>query len=369
MAIPMLDLKTQYNEIKDEVQKSLRSILESGYFILGPNVEALEKEVAAYHSVDYAIGVASGTDALHLALMALGIGEGDEVITTPFSFIAPAEAIMYVGATPVFADIDPLTFNIDPNLIEEKISSKTKCILPVHLFGLPADMDKIMEIAEKHNISIIEDCAQAFGAQYKGNKVGSIGNIGCFSFYPSKNLGCYGDGGMIITNDPGLNEKILLLRNHGSPGGYRHLFVGRNSRLDEIQAAILRIKLQKIDSYNLMRRQKAEIYRHYLNDIVQCQQEYDNCIHVYNQFTIATPDRDQIQVFLRQREIASVVYYPIPLHLQEVFVNKSSVHPCSQPQAERASQIALSIPMYPELKEENIELIVKSITQALKMVA
>lgn len=369
MAIPMLDLQIQYKEIRDEVQRTLQSILESGSFILGPNVKTLEKEVAAYHGVDYAVGVASGTDSLHLALMALGIGEGDEVITTSFSFIAAAEAIMYVGAKPVFADIDPVTFNIDPSRVEEKITSKTRCILPVHLFGLPADMDRLLEVAQKHSLSIVEDCAQAFGAEYKGKKVGAIGNLGCFSFYPSKNLACYGDGGMIITNDPELHEKILLLRNHGSPGGYRHLFVGRNSRLDEIQAAIVRIKLKKIDSYNMMRRQKAAAYRHYLNDIVRCPTDYDDCIHVYNQFTIASPDRTQIQAFLRQKEIASVIYYPIPLNHQEVFINKGTLLLEPQPKAERASQIVLSIPMYPELEEKNIEFIAASIKQALKQVA
>jgi dTDP-4-amino-4,6-dideoxygalactose transaminase len=368
MAIPMVDLQSQYKEIKDEVQEALDAILASGYYVLGPNVAAFEREMEAYHGIEHAIGVASGTDAIHLALMACGIGPGDEVITTPFSFIAAAEAILYVGAVPVFADIEPDTFNIDPNRIEEKITSKTRCILPVHLFGLSADMDRILDIAAKHNLKVIEDCAQAFGAEFNGKKVGTMGDIGCFSFYPSKNLGCCGDGGMALTKDHELYEQLLLLRNHGSAGGYRHQFLGRNSRLDEIQAAILRVKLKLVDSYNQMRRKKAELYRSYLNDIIRCPNELSDRLHVYNQFTVMSTARDQIQAYLKQEGIASVVYYPIPLHLQEVFTSNGNYHFDAQPQTERAAKTVLSLPMYPELKEENIIFIASSIKEALKTV-
>lgn len=362
MTIPMVDLKTQLLDIEDEVNDALKGILRSGHFILGPHVKAFEEEVESYLKVNHALGVASGTDALHLALLALGIGEGDEVITTPFTFIATAEAIEYVGAVAVFVDIDPVTFNIDPSKIEEKITSKTRCIMPVHLFGLPAEMDSITDIAQKYNLSIIEDCAQSFGAEYKGKKAGTLGHIGCFSFYPSKNLGAYGDGGMVVTNDPQLHEKLMLLRNHGSPGAYKHLFIGRNSRLDEMQAAILRIKLKRIDHYNKARQHVAHLYRSLLNDSIVCPPDLKDRTHVYHQFTIRHTQRDAIQNILREKGISSVVYYPIPLHLQEVFENLSSEHN-SFPESETASQQVLSLPIYPEAQEEDIRFIAQTISE------
>ena len=248
MTIPMLDLRAQYESLKNEIENALTEILQSGHFVLGPNVEAFEEEVASFNKVKHAVGVASGTDALHLSLKALGIEPGDEVITSPFSFIATAEAISYNGAVPVFVDINKHTFNIDPSKMEERITSKTKAILPVHIFGQPVKMREILRIASKYNLKVIEDCAQAFGADYKGDFVGSLGDAGCFSFYPSKNLGAYGDGGIITTNDSETYEKLKLLRNHGSASGYNHKFIGFNSRLDEIQAAILRIKLKHINT-------------------------------------------------------------------------------------------------------------------------
>ena len=267
--IPMLDLKAQYKSIGQEIEATIREILESGHFVLGEHVGAFEREIADYHNVKHAVSIASGTDALHLSLKALDIKEGDEVITTPFTFIASAEAIAYVGAIPVFADIDKKTLNISPSQIKDKITSKTKAIIPVHLFGLPADMDEIMDIAKQYNLKVIEDCAQAFGAKYKDVPVGSIGDAGCFSFYPSKNLGAYGDGGIMITNNHEICEKVRLLRNHGTTAPYKHSFIGYNSRLDEIQAAILEIKLKYVDAYNQKRRNLAKIYTSLLSNVVQ----------------------------------------------------------------------------------------------------
>src|SRR4030066_2055062 len=258
--IPMVDLKKQFQEIKEDVFHVLTEILESSRYILGANVSELEKEVADYHGIKEAIGVASGTDALHLSIDALGIGEGEEVITTPFTFFATVEAILYTGATPVFVYIEPDTLNIDVSQIEANITGKTKALLPVHLFGHPADMRTLLNTAKKHRLKIIEDCAQSFGAEANGKKVGSIGDAGCFSFYPSKNLGGYGDGGMIILNNPRLAERIRELRNHGSKGSYKHKRVGFNSRLDEIQAGMLLIKFENIVEYNSKRRQNAALY-------------------------------------------------------------------------------------------------------------
>ncbi|HTR45664.1 MAG TPA: DegT/DnrJ/EryC1/StrS family aminotransferase [Thermodesulfovibrionales bacterium] len=358
--IPMVDLGRQFVGIRDDIFKMMSGILESSHYILGPRVLEFEKKVADYTGVSDAIGVASGTDALHLSVEALGIGEGDEVITTPFTFFATAEAIAYTGAKPVFVDIDPDSFNIDPGRIEEKITPRTKAILPVHLFGHPADMERIMEIAARHRLSVIEDCAQAFGAQVKGKKVGSFGNAGCFSFYPSKNLGAYGDGGMITFDDRALSETLRSLRNHGSKGSYIHESVGFNSRLDELQAGILLIKLGKIDEYNRQRRQKASIYRSLLCDFVSCPTEKKGVSHVYNQYTIMSKERDRIQKELKEHSVSSVVYYPRPLHLQKALGYlgyKEGDFPCT----EKASAEVLSLPMYPELEESAIEKIAEII--------
>ncbi|MEK7197484.1 MAG: DegT/DnrJ/EryC1/StrS family aminotransferase, partial [Nitrospirota bacterium] len=289
--IPMVDLKKEFTEIKKEVFEMLTEILESSHYILGPKVSELEKKISDYHGVAAAIGVASGTDALHLSLDALGIGEGDEVITTPFTFFATAEAVIYTGATPVFVDAEPDTLNIDVSLIEKKITKKTKAIIPVHIFGHPADMAEINKLARKHNLKVIEDCAQAFGAAINNKRVGSFGDAGCFSFYPSKNLGAYGDGGMITLNDSVIANTIKKLRNHGSGGAYKHESVGFNSRLDEIQAGILLIKLKRIDEYNSKRRQNAALYNKFLSGNVKCPKEKNGCYHVYHQYTIMSPER------------------------------------------------------------------------------
>lgn len=356
MIVPMVDLKKQFNNIKEEVFEIITEILESSQYILGPRVRELERKIAQEHGVGEAIGVASGTDALHLAIEALGIGDGDEVITTPFTFFATAEAILYTGATPVFVDIEPETMNIDAGRIEEAITERTKAILPVHIFGHPADMDAITTIAKRHNLKIIEDCAQSFGASIRGKRTGSFGDAGCFSFYPSKNLGAFGDGGMVLLNDPAVAENVRLLRNHGSRGAYRHESVGFNSRLDEIQAGVLLVKLKRIEEYNEKRRRNASLYRELLCGSVLCPVEQAGNFHVYHQYTIRSPERDEIQKRLRDNDISSVVYYPTPLHLQEA-VSFLGYKKGDFPVAEETSEEVLSLPMYPELEESSIRCI------------
>lgn len=349
----MVDLKKQFQEIKDEVFGILTEILESSQYILGPKVSELERKIADYHGVQEAIGVASGTDALHLSIEALDIGEGDEVITTPFTFFATVEAILYAGAIPVFVDIEPETFNIDVTRIEEKITKRTKAILPVHLFGHPCDLEEIKKIAGRYKLKVIEDCAQAFGAAINEKRVGSFGNVGCFSFYPSKNLGGYGDGGMIILNDSDVAGVIRRLRNHGSKGSYRHETVGFNSRLDELQAGILLVKFRHIDEYSRKRRQNAALYSELLSDKVKCPIEKDGAYHVFHQYTIMSEKRDEIQKKLKENGISSVIYYPVPLHLQEA-LRFLDYKEGDFPVAERAAREVLSLPMYPELEKSTI---------------
>jgi dTDP-4-amino-4,6-dideoxygalactose transaminase len=362
--IPMLDLKAQYLPIKEDIKSALKAIIESGQFVLGQNVCSLEKEIAAYHNVSDGIGLASGTDSLHLCLKALGIKGGDEVVTTPFTFIASAESIAYVGAKPVFVDIHRDTLNIDVSKIEAKLTSSTTAIVIVHLFGQSVDMTEVMEIAKKHNLFVIEDCAQAFGATYKGTHVGSMGDAGCFSFYPSKNLGAYGDGGMLITNNTDLSEKVRLLRNHGTTGPYEHSFLGYNSRLDEIQAAILRIKLRHIDEYNQKRNSIAKLYTSILDGSVTCPRELPDRSHVYHQYTIQSPSRDRIKQALKNSAISSVVYYPLPLHLQEAF--KYLRHSEGDfPECETAAKEVLSLPIYPELGLDRAEHIANTILKTV----
>lgn len=365
MKIQMVDLKGQYNELKGEIDAALADVFDSTMFILGPNVRALEEEVAKYCGVKHAIGVASGTDALHLAVRALGIGPGDEVITTPFTFIATAESIAYVGATPVYVDIEPDTFNIDVKQIEAAITDKTKAIMPVHLFGQPANMDAIMGIAKKHGLKVIEDCAQSFGADYKGNMTGSIGEAGCFSFFPSKNLGCYGDGGMITTNSDELAEEIKTLRNHGSRVRYYHHEIGYNSRLDEFQAAILRVKLKRIDDFSKGRRRAAHLYNSRLEPLgLTVPHEDGQGTHVFHQYTFLSDRRDDIHKALTEAKIASAIYYPVPLHQQEVF--KDVCAGVSLPVTEEVAKKCLSLPMYPELTEAHVDEIASVIKDALK---
>ncbi len=364
MNIPMVDLKGQYQDLKAEIEPAMMAALEACQYILGPNVQAFEKEAAEYLGVKHCIGVASGTDALHLALMAAGIGEGDEVITTPFTFIATAEAISYVGATPVFVDIDPQTFNMDLSKIEAAITDKTKAVIPVHLFGQPVDMPALVEICKKHDLKIVEDCAQSFGAHINGKQTGGFGDLGSFSFFPSKNLGCYGDGGLISTNSDELAEHVKVLRNHGMTKRYHHTELGFNSRLDELQAVILRIKLKHIDDYNTNRRRVDEEYKKNMAD-TDVLMPFDNGTghHVYHQYTCLHPKRDAIMQKLQDAGIACAIYYPIPLHQQDVY--KDVCQGQVLPVTEDVTAKCFSLPVYPELEAEKIKLICDTIKQAL----
>jgi len=361
--IPMVDLKTQYHSLKEQIDRAVLDAMESCQFILGPNVTALEQEAAAYLGASHAVTCASGTDALQLAILAAGIAPGDEVITSPFTFIATAEAICYAGATPVFVDIDPKTFNIDPGLIEAAITPRTKAVIPVHLFGQPADMAAIGAICEKHKLLLIEDCAQSFGAAFNGKMTGTIGQLGCFSFFPSKNLGCYGDGGMVTCATAELAEQVKVLRNHGSRVRYHHHVIGYNSRLDDIQAAILRVKLKHIDEFNTGRRRVAQLYSELLKDVATVPFEDGKGVHVYHQYTLLSDRRDQVMARLSEHQIASAVYYPIPLHRQEVFAEA-----CAQltlPVAESVASRCMSLPVYPEMPEETVRLVAATAKDAL----
>ncbi len=366
MPVPMVDLKIQYEAIKEEINSAVLGVMQSTHFILGPQGKALEQEVAAYHGVKHAVAVASGTDALHLALLAAGIKRGDEVITTPFTFIATAEAVSYIGAVPVYVDIDPVTFNIDVAKVEAAISKKTKAIIPVHLYGQPVDMDGLMKIANRHGLRVIEDCAQSFGAEYKNKKTGAIGDIGCFSFFPSKNLGGYGDGGMVITDDDTLAEHLLSLRNHGSRVRYYHDEIGYNSRLDEMQAAILRVKFRHIDEYNEKRGKNAALYNTYFaGSEVITPSGQAGTKHVFHQYTIRVANRDAVKQKLDAGNItSSMIYYPVPLHLQAAY-RDLGVGAGSLPEAERAAKEVLSLPMFPELTESQIRQVSEAVKQAL----
>lgn len=355
MSIPLLDLKCQYQSIKAEVDAAVAAVLESGAFILGPTVEMFENSIAEYLGVKHAVGVASGTDALVLALAALGIGEGDEVITTPFTFIASAECIAAVGARPVFVDIDPHTYNIDPNMIEPAIIERTKAIIPVHLYGQPAEMDRILQIGKKHNLAVIEDTAQAFGACYRGERVASMGEVGCLSFFPSKNLGAYGDGGMVVTGDDRVAERLRMLRQHGSKVKYYHDRHGYNSRLDAMQAAILQVKLAYIDEWNEARRRCALRYNELFSDSpVITPFEAGERTHVYHQYTVRVPDRDAAIERLKSAEIGHAIYYPVPLHLQTVY-GSLEYSEGDFPVTESACEEVLSLPIFPELRHDEQE--------------
>lgn len=362
MPIPFFDIKAQNAAIREELSKAIDSVIESGKYILGENVAQLENEIASYIGVKYAIAVASGTDALHLALKACGIKQGDEVITTPFTFVATAESIAYCGATPIFVDIEPKTYNIDPNKIEEKITKRTKAILPVHLYGQACEMSQIIKIAQAYNLKIIEDCAQAIGAEYQGKKVGAIGDVGCFSFFPTKNLGCFGDGGIITTNDESLAKMIRMLRGHGSEKTYYYEVIGFNSRLDEIQAAILRVKLRFLEKFTDLRRKNAETYYRNLAGIseITLPQELSNTHHVFNQFTIRATKRDALFNHLKSHGISTMIYYPLSLHLQKAFSYLG--HKLGDfPQSEKAQSEVLSLPIYPELQECQLNEIVSAV--------
>jgi dTDP-4-amino-4,6-dideoxygalactose transaminase len=356
MNIPLMDLKAQYRSIRDEVLKAVEGVLEGGRYILGPEVKALEEEVAALCGVDHGVGVANGTDALVLVLDALGIGPGDEVITTPFTFFATAESISRVGATPVFVDIDPGTFNLDASELRSRITPRTKAILPVHIFGQPADMDEVMEVAKESGLWVIEDACQAIGAEYRGRKVGSLGHAACFSFFPTKNLGGYGDGGMIVTDDESLARKLRSLRVHGRTpeSKYINTMLGYNSRLDELQAAILRIKLRRLKEWNEARRRKAHLYNELLQDLpIVTPVEASDRSHIYHLYIIQAEERDALIEHLNRHGIASGVYYPIPLHLQEVY-RFLEYGEGSLPRVEKVAKRTLALPLYPEMTEESV---------------
>ncbi len=379
--IPMCDLQQQYQNLRSEIDEAMQQVAAEGRYILGPNVVALEKEIAAYCDCRHAAGVANGTDALHLALRALRVGPGDEVITTPFTFVATTEAIGIVGAKPVFVDIDPQTYNIDVTKIEAAITPRTKAIMPVHLYGQPCDMDALGDIAQRHKLAIVEDCAQAIGATYKGRKVGSFGDAGCISFFPSKNLGAFGDGGMVVSNNAEVFERVEMLRRHGGKIKYRHCELGLNSRLDELQAAILRVKFRQLDEWSDARRRHAMFYNRALSSLssIVCPHEISEqgtivaiaptvnrrvrC--VYHQYTIRVENRDAIGKQLTAAGVANMVYYPVPLHLQEVHADLG-LGRGSFPVAEEVADHCLSLPMFPELTESQQTHVIGAVRAALE---
>jgi dTDP-4-amino-4,6-dideoxygalactose transaminase len=360
--VPLLDLKAQHAQIREEVLAAVIRVIDSQKFILGEEVQTLEKEIALYSNAQFAIGCASGSDALSLALMAAEIGHGDRVITTPFTFFATAGAISRVGAIPVFVDIDPDTFNLDPELVKTAIESheRIRAIIPVHLFGGCADMDPIHAIAESRGIAVIEDAAQAIGAEYKGRRAGSLGHMGCFSFFPSKNLGGYGDGGMVTTNDGSLAERLRALRVHGCKKKYIHEWVGVNSRLDALQAAVLRVKFRYLDQWSTRRQENADLYRKLLAEagarVIAPQAAPYQTRHIYNQFVIRCSDRDRLQANLKEGGVGTEVYYPLPLHLQKCFADlgyKAGDFPIS----ERLADEVLALPVNPDVSGEDIQYI------------
>lgn len=386
MKVPLLDLKGQYLAMKSEIDTALIRVAESQSFILGPEVEAMEKELCDYLGCKYSLGVSSGTDALLLALMALDIKAGDEVIVPTYSFFATAGVVARLNATPVFADIDPYTFNIDPNDIERKITSKTKAIVPVHLYGQSADMEPIMELAKKHKLFVVEDGAQAIGVQYKeGTKVGNFGDIGCFSFFPSKNLGCFGDGGLVTTNDDVLYERLKIMRVHGGKPKYYHKVIGGNFRLDAIQAAIIRVKLPHLDSWSEGRRKNADLYTKYFieaglaeapgklefddkNKVLLPKAVYQSAdgsiknYHIYNQYVLRVEKRNALKKFLQDNGIGVEIYYPVPFHRQECF-SYLNANDKDFPVSNCACNDSFAVPIYPELSPEQIKYVVDKIAE------
>ena len=355
--IPVLDLTPEVENLWDELNAALQRVLRSGQFIMGPEVAAFEAEVAGYLGVGHAVGVNSGTDALVIGLKALGIAPGDEVVTTPFTFFATAEAISQIGAVPVFVDIDPETYNIDPALIEEKITARTRAILPVHLFGQAAEMGPILSLAEERSLKVLEDVAQAFGGEYRGIKLGALGHAGAFSFFPSKNLGAYGDGGLITTNDARVAEVARMLRAHGATKKYHNELVGYNSRLDELQAAILRVKLPYVDEWNKGRREVAQRYNDMFEDSpnIVAPREASHRLHVYHQYTVRIQEdrRDEVRKRLAEGGIGTMIYYPVPVHRLPVYSSVQAYAKACLPISDGAAEEVLSLPMGPYLSSEH----------------
>lgn len=366
MKVPLLNLQAQYEAIREELEPAVLRSMASAQYVMGPSVAEFEKDIERYCAVKHAVACANGSDALRLALMAAGIGPGDEVIIPTFTFFATAGSVSLVGATPVFCDIDQDFYGIDVKKIERLVTKNTKAIIPVHLYGQMADMDAIMQIAEKHNLVVIEDGAQAIGASYKAREMGSIGHMATLSFFPSKNLGCAGDGGMMLTNDDAFAEKLKILRVHGSKPKYFHQTIGMNSRLDTIQAEILRVKIKYLDSWTAARGKNACMYHDLLNDLEQKGYLRRPAVaatttrHVYNQYAIAARSRDELREFLAKRDIGTEVYYPLPLHKQKCFSNLE-IDPSQYPVADRASTETLALPIYPELTKEQLEYVAGSI--------
>lgn len=361
MNIQMVDTKNQYLKIKKEVDSAIQTVIDSTQFIQGPAVKEFETNVAGYLGCKYAIGCASGTDALQIAMMALDIKPEDEIITTPFTFVATTETIAILGARPVYVDIDPKTFNIDADKIEEKITPRTKAIMPVHLYGQPAEMDKIMKIARKHNLYVIEDAAQALGAEYKGKKVCTIGDINCISYYPSKNLGAFGDAGMMTTHNDELADKMRMIVSHGSRKKYYHEILGVNSRLDSIQAAILNVKLQHLDEYCEERQKAAEKYNARFKGAIDTPHILPDVKHIFHQYSIRVKRRDEMQAYLKENGIPSMIYYPVPLHLQEAY--KYDYKPGDYPVSEEIAGDIISIPMHTELTDIQINYIADKVLE------
>jgi dTDP-4-amino-4,6-dideoxygalactose transaminase len=370
--VPFFDLAVQFKSIENEIKSALDEVFQSQQFIMGPNVQALEEAIAQYCQTRYAIAVASGSDALLLSLMALGIGTGDDVLLPPFTFFATAGSVSRLGATPIFVDIDRETYNIDPSKIEEKMTARTRAIIPVHLFGQCADMDPLLKIAKEKKLSIIEDAAQALGAEYtpkvgsKGRRAGQIGDLGCFSFYPTKNLGAFGDAGMVVTDNPDLAEKVRMLRVHGSQPKYFHKSIGINSRLDTIQAAILMVKIRYLERWTAERQKKAERYQALFQDLLSSVDgfrlptiQYQNR-HIFHQYVIRVPGRDRLRQFLAEEGIGTDIYYPVPLHLQECY-SFLKYRRGDLPNSEKASEEVLALPIYPELTEDQQRVVVNRI--------
>lgn len=362
--VPLLDLKAQYTTIRDQVQDAIERVLESQQFILGAEVEALEQEIAAYSQCEFGIGMSSGTDAILVALMALDIRPGDQVIIPAYTFFATAGCVARLGAQPVFVDVDPQTFNLDPAKIKAAITPRTRALMPVHLFGQCAEMEPIVELAHNHNLAIIEDAAQAIGSEYRGQRAGAMGHLGCFSFFPSKNLGGIGDGGMITTNDRALAERVRLLRNHGAHPKYYHKLIGGNFRLDAIQAAVLRVKLNYLDQWSAARQKNAARYRQLFAEaqleMIGLPIEEPDRRHIYNQFVIRIPERDALAAYLKQNNIGTEIYYPVPLHLQECFA-ELGYRVGDFPESERAAKETLALPIYPELSDAQQRAVVDAI--------
>ena len=360
--IPLVDLKAQYQDVKAEVDAAVAAVLESGHYILGPEVQAFEREFSAYCNTAYAVGVNSGTSALHLALLAAGVKEGDEVITAAFTFVATVAAIEYTGARAVLVDVDPLTLTIDPDRIERAITPRTKAIIPVHLYGQPADMDPILSIARAHGLLVIEDAAQAHGAEYKHRRAGSMGDIGCFSFYPGKNLGAAGDGGAVTTSNEDYARKVRMLRDWGAEQKYRHVVKGFNFRLDEIQAAILRVKLRRLEAWTELRRQHARAYSSLLADtLVRIPAEARDARHVYHLYAVRTRGRDRVHGEVNAAGIQAGIHYPIPVHLQPAYANLG-YRRGDFPESELAADEVLSLPLYPELTRDALVRVARAVT-------